>query len=292
VTEGVDRNGRPIRVGIVPNGDADTVREIFGRRAAGEGFASIGRDLGMARSSCRRIAHNRAYRGEQSVPVVGRKGQPEVVSNGHDALVTEPEWQAANAVRGRAPVRRGLSEQTELKGLIRCGLCDQRLQVLTYGRDRTKLTYACTRCGGVSVRVDVVDPAVDRALHDAFRAGHPGLLAEARGTERHQKALAAVTAAQENLAAYRDSPEILRELGPKQFAEGLAHYREAVELARRALGKLPPPRPVKRERDLREILRDANRDFIQGVWALPRRADGPRLSVLWTGASEREEVTA
>jgi hypothetical protein len=90
---------------------------------------------------------NRAYLGEQRIPNPEKKGEPRVIPNSHKPLVTEAEWQAANAVRNPAPARRGLSERTQLKGIVRCGSCERTMHVLSYGKTREKITYACTNCG-------------------------------------------------------------------------------------------------------------------------------------------------
>lgn len=124
---------------LVPSDDAAVVREIFRRRARGEGFSEIAASLPevtvtvtrmrmrerkrLTRSGVRRVVLNRAYLGEQRIPVKERRGEPKVLRDNHPSLVTETEWEAANAVKGRAPVRRGLGEQVLLKGLPRCGSC-------------------------------------------------------------------------------------------------------------------------------------------------------------------------
>src|SRR5439155_22227936 len=92
-----DETGR-----LVPNDDAETVRELFRLRADGLGFNELGRRINevVSRSGIRKIISNRSYRGEQVIPNPKRRGEPHAAKDypGHEPLVSEPEWQAANAI--------------------------------------------------------------------------------------------------------------------------------------------------------------------------------------------------
>jgi site-specific DNA recombinase len=96
-----DDNGR-----LIPNDDADLVRELFRLRADGLGFNEIHRriDGKVSRSGIRKVIANRSYLGEQRIPNPKRRGEPQVASNypGHPPLVTTDEWEAANAIGGAA----------------------------------------------------------------------------------------------------------------------------------------------------------------------------------------------
>jgi hypothetical protein len=226
------------------------VRRIFHLRAKGTGFSEIARQIdgALTRSGVRRVVMNRAYIGEQRIPDPNRKGDPKIVCDSHQPLVTETEWEYANAVRGRGPVHTGLANETQLKGIVRCGLCGSTMHVLAYGKQRDRRTYACTspRCGGTSMSVSKVEPAVLDLLSIAIAGRAPQVAAVIEGDNRYNDALMAVESAQQALADYRDSMDIQRELGTADYAAGLRIRREAVEVARRALRDLPRPEPEPR----------------------------------------------
>jgi hypothetical protein len=235
-----DENGR-----LIPNEHADTVRRIFHLRAKGIGFSEIGRQIGgaLTRSGIRRVVMNRAYVGEQRIPDPDRKGDPKIIRDSHRPPVTEAEWESANAVRGRAPVHTGLASETQLKGIVRCGLCGSTMHVLSYGKQRDLRTYASTssHCGGTSMSVSKVEPAVKNMLSIAIAERAPHVAAVIEGDNRYGDALGAVESAQQALAEYRDSIDIQRALGTVDYAAGLRTRKEAVEVARRALRDLPRP---------------------------------------------------
>ncbi len=287
-----DADGR-----LVANGDAEAVREIFRLRAEGRGFSDIAGSVRLTRSGVRRVVMNRAYVGEQRIPGQ-RKGDPRVIANSHLPLVTEQEWEAANAVRGRPPIRRGLGAHADLKGIVRCGNCGSTMHVLAYGKPRVKLTYACTKsgCGGAAMAVRLVEPAVLWQLDLAVMEREPHVAAVIEGDNRYSDALAAVEDAQRTLAEYRDSPELQRALGLQGFAEGLAVRREAVETARRALRGVPRPDALgTRLMTLPEADADDRRRFyrraIAEVLVYPRSAV-ERLTLRWQGSEEAMPVPA
>jgi site-specific DNA recombinase len=307
-----DADGR-----LHPNADAEAVREAFRLRAEGLGFSEIARRLPEVtvtrtrerqrvrarptRSAVRRMVTNRAYLGEQRVPN-GRKGEPRVVTGSHRPLVTEAEWQAANAVRGRAPTHNGYGAERPLHGLVRCGVCGGRLHLMAYGKARDRRRYACTRgrCS-VGIPAQVLEPAVDALVDLAIAEGEPHVAAVLEGDDRYERALHAVTEAQEALAEYRDDVELQRVLGVRDFAEGLKVRREAVETARRALREvprpessgLPAPPPVTEDGDLGEAYvhyrRALSRRVVAEVRVFPRSA-GTRLTLRWHGSNEHLPV--
>jgi DNA invertase Pin-like site-specific DNA recombinase len=281
---------------LVPNKDADTVREAFRLRVAETGYSEMARLLpGTTRSGLRKIVSNRAYVGEQRVPNPEKKGELVVLENDHPPLVTEEEWEAANAVRRPAPAHNGIGRETILKGVCRCGRCSSTMHVLAYGNDRSRRTYACTGCGATSMAVLKVDPAVTRMLGEAIGRGEPGLTSILREDDRHRRALEAVERAKADLVDYRDSIEIQRELGASAFAEGLRVRRQAIETARRALRETPrpPARPLKRpssreEMDL-EYMQELCRRTIAEVRIHPRSAP-ERMTVRWADSDEHLPV--
>jgi DNA invertase Pin-like site-specific DNA recombinase len=296
---------------LAPNTDAEVVREAFKLRAAGVGFSEIARRLAevtirsaggrgrrgatqqirrgkLSRSAVKHLVENRAYLGEQSVPN-GKKGQPRVIENSHTPLVTVPEWEAANAIKGHRPRHTGLGQRVAgLHGLVVCGSCGGRTGVVNARHPRYQCTAAhCTRRAGLPVqRLEV---GVDIALQAAFRRGVPELLAVAEGSDKYEHALEAVEAAGEALAQWRDAAHLQRELGMDVYVDGLKSRKAALELARRGLRDMGPQRslPV---RDVRKLLRESARPFISEIRVFPREAEH-RVTVRWTGAAEAEAVS-
>jgi DNA invertase Pin-like site-specific DNA recombinase len=285
-----DADGR-----LVPNDDAETVRLIFKLRINGIGFNEITRQIGdrLTRSGVRKVVANRSYLGEQRIPGK-RKGEPEVARNypGHPPLVTPTEWEAANVIKGRSPVHTGLSEHVELKGIVRCGTCGAIMHVLLYGKAKDRLTYACTTCGKTSMAAAKIEPAVLHQLDIALEEHEPHVAAVMEGDTRYTDALAAVEQAQADLAAYRDSLDIQRELGVVQFAAGLKVRKEAVGLARRTLRETPRPFEQTMTKEEFEKL-DARAYYprlIAEVLVFPKAAKH-RLTMRWQGAPKAFPVT-
>ena len=276
---------------LQPNRDADAVREIFRLRAEGVGFSDIARSVvgALTRSGVRRVVMNRAYVGEQRIPDPAKKGDPRVIPKSHQPLVTEAEWEAANAVKGRAPTHNGLAAKTYLKGIVRCGICAGTMHVCAYGNARDKMTYACTSgCGGTSMSVAKVEPAVLHQLDLAVAQRAPQVAAVIEGDNRHTDALASVEEAKAALAEYRDNIELQQVLGVSDFIAGLRTRKEAVETARRALRDVPRPEPVvSRKMTLEEFDLADRRRFYQRVIAevlVFPRSEPQRLRLRWQGA--------
>ena len=119
---------------LVPNGEATTVRRMFGLRADGLSLREIEERTGVKYSTVRAILHSRIYLGE-------------VLLNGewfpghHEPLVSPQEFAAAH--RGHLPGRS--RSRHLLSGRIRCGLCG-RVATVRYGRDGGVL-YRCRHRG-------------------------------------------------------------------------------------------------------------------------------------------------
>jgi DNA invertase Pin-like site-specific DNA recombinase len=291
-----DENGR-----LIPNQDADLVREIFRRRAEGVSFSTLAKreDIPLSRFGLRHLVRNRAYVGEQRIPTEGRKGEPTVIPNSHPPLITEAQFERANAVRGKPPLRSGLSETAQLKGVVRCGTCGRTMHVTGYGskRDsrgmRLKKTYACPG-GCTSLAETKLEPAALQLLSEAIANREPHVAAVIENDTRYSDALAAVEEAQRALAEYRDSIELQRELGMTSFAEGLRVRKKAVEAARCALRETPKPEtePIVaktlEEADL-EDRRAFYRRALAEVRVYPRTAPH-RLTLRWAGSDEELPV--
>lgn len=284
-----DEDGR-----LVPNGDAEDVREIYRLRGEGTGWADISRRVpGLSRSGFRKIVMNRAYLGEQRIPSRTSKGQPERAPDypGHPPLVSEAEWQMANAIKGPTPKHTGLAKSTQLYGIVRCGECAKRMFVLAYGKDRSRRTYACTSCGKTSMSVAKVEPAVIAALDRAMlgRVKDRHVVAVLEGDSRYSDALAVVERAQAEIDTWRDEISVA-DLGVAGWKQGLKAREAKLETARRALRELPRPKQTKiSAKTLAEAGAQDLRDFYARVIAEVRvypRSNGDRLTMRWQGSDQ------
>jgi site-specific DNA recombinase len=288
----VDDNGNVVPKGkatgqgrLVPNDKADTVRRIFKMRAEGLRFSEIAEQESLNRSSVRKIVMNRAYVGEQRIPDKDNPGEPKVIKDCHPPLVTEAEWEAANVIKtGRPPVHNGLAETVALKGIVRCGKCQAKMTVIANGSNG-RASYACTNgCGKASMSTHLVEPPVLRELDAALEEHEPHVAAVVQGDTRYADALEAVEQARRDLAEYRDSPEIQRELGVRAFAEGLKVRKAAIETARLALRDTP--RPFEQSMTGEEFLAMDARNYyprlIAEVLVFPR-SEKHRLMMRWQG---------
>ena len=110
---------------LIPNADADRVRQVFRLRAEGMSHRQIEERTGIKRSTAIAILKSRIYLGE-------------VVNNdtwypgNHEPIITSAEFEAAH--RGRVPGRR--RGRDVLSGKVRCGLCSKLMavEILSDGR--------------------------------------------------------------------------------------------------------------------------------------------------------------
>lgn len=120
---------------LVPNQDADTVRDIFRLRAEGMSHQRIEDRTGVKFSTVRLILLSRIYLGE-------------VLYNGewfpgtHEPLITEQDFRAAQ--NRFVPGRTRLSREV-LSGRVRCGLCG-RLAAVEY-RQNGQPVFRCKHRG-------------------------------------------------------------------------------------------------------------------------------------------------
>ncbi len=119
---------------LVPNEDADRVREVFRLRASGHSYRSIETQTAILYSTVGAILRSRIYLGEVLHNGVWSPGR-------HEPIVTEEEWRAAN--RGFVPGRRRGNDV--LSGRVRCGLCGRRMATTQNGTGR--VLYRCRSRG-------------------------------------------------------------------------------------------------------------------------------------------------
>jgi DNA invertase Pin-like site-specific DNA recombinase len=250
---------------LVPNEHADVLREIFRLRADGLGFKQIAdrvsatkktdRDVTITHSGVRKVIRNRSYLGEQRVPDPDRKGELKVFRDVHPPLITENQWEAANAVEGKAPTHNGASKEARLHGIVRCGECGKRMSVQRYGKaekpgkaerpeikDRPHLTYACTThgCRKASLSARKLEPDVLQMLDTAILNREPHVAAVIEGDDRYQCALDAVEGARTELETYRAEVKV-SDVGAAAWKRDVQIRQEAIDAARRALGEVPRP---------------------------------------------------
>ena len=141
---------------LIPNDQAPIAAEIFRRRGEGEGWGKIAawlnstgvekpRGTAWIGSNIQDLCAKRVYRGEASRYVeqdVDGRG-PIVNPDAHPALVTEPEWRAAQ-MDVRLPPRSGGGEKSLplLSGLIRCAACRYSMSA---GNAHGTAAYRCRR---------------------------------------------------------------------------------------------------------------------------------------------------
>jgi DNA invertase Pin-like site-specific DNA recombinase len=215
------------RLRIDPD-EATLIREIFGRRAEGEGYTEIARRLNDKGNKTRlgypftattvgQIIQNPVYRGEAHHGVYRNP-------DAHEAIVDPALWQQCQ----HTPHTLKSRYHSLLGGRIRCGSCGRLMNTDTLEETGSRFhTYTCTVgniCPGPAyVRGDELDPLVEEFI---FRHCH-------RPTDDVQAKLrrceSAVRTAEEELASYRDEPEILTTLGASSFTEGLSARQRQLE---------------------------------------------------------------
>jgi DNA invertase Pin-like site-specific DNA recombinase len=310
---------------IVPDpGVAPFIREVFVRRAKGDNSVTLAEFLNangieVTASGVRHLLLNRAYVGEATCQS-GRKGDPDVMKNAHEPLVTEAEFTAARARGGPYHPRDGsLAQQTRLAGLVYCDSCGKRLQVGGHGkRGARKAHYFCTatkgKCPGrASITATPLDGYVQDLILRALLERERHVMAVNEDDDRYRKAIDAVEAARRDLEEYRDDLALQRELGTKSWADGLKPRKEALRLAQEQLANTPPPgqgvkvktealrlavsvealnaseRALLTDASIR-LMRGANRRFISRVVVKPngrgKRQVAERVDVYFVGAEE------
>jgi len=127
---------------LVPNEDADAVRELFAAAANGASIRELVELLHKRtgkrfhRQSIGSILSNRVYRGE-----VHYGG--ETVTGAHTAILTEAEWQAAQRVK--RPSLKKSGTRSLLAGIARCKACGRKMGSTSSGTGVR--VYRCPKFG-------------------------------------------------------------------------------------------------------------------------------------------------
>jgi DNA invertase Pin-like site-specific DNA recombinase len=309
---------------VVVEADANLVREVFERRAAGDDIGTLMRflrDAGavnsytgkpLTKSGVRTMIKNRTYLGEVRVQN-GKKGQPRVIKSYHPPIIPSKLFEAANAVKGAFhPRDRSLSDQAKLRGLVWCATCGHRVKIGGYRAGGKRIAnYVCTygECGHHSgMRASKLDAYVEGLLMQAAVDKEPHVAAVITGDTRYQDAMAEVEQMQRLHDELRDNLDAQRALGTKDWLAALKVRKEALELARRELSKVRPAngngkrktnQAATFEAFLEEYERESNSRFIDRVVLKPNpkgkagsKVDpNERIDVYLVGASEPHRPT-
>jgi DNA invertase Pin-like site-specific DNA recombinase len=219
---------------LVPNHEADAVRQAFRARVDGEPISAIARRLGMTTSGARKMLANRVYLGELRV---GDHVNP----NAHEALVDEATFRAAQRPQPRPAT--STNGPALLAGLARCAGCGH---LVTRGGHAERQVYGCPvnhseqRCPEPAVvTAKLLDDHVE-AIAIAELQRLTVTAAEGRGVER---ARARVLAAERELAAFLEGVNAAG-LPTESFADQARQRQEAVERARDELDAQLAMRPA------------------------------------------------
>lgn len=236
---------------LVPNADAPTVAEAFRRRGRGEGWTAIADWLNEAApredgrewngQAVQRLCAKRVYRGEASRYVgQDRDGRGAIVNKeAHPALVTEPEWQAAQ-MDPRLGQPRGSDPLPLLSGLIRCAGCRFGMSL---GRGpkgermyRCRARHASGRCPSPAT---VLANSVEEHVEGLVLGELERLVTQTVETSQdREQAAQALQRARTDLDGFRGDTAARRKLGPEAWHEWLDSYLDAVREAEAALERL------------------------------------------------------
>ncbi len=248
---------------------AETVREVFERRAAGEGPAALGAYLTehgvqtsqgsktWSKQAVYQLLRNRCYLGELSYGLDRRFVNP----TAHEPIVDLATWQAAqgNGSRRLAPAR-SHDSMFVLTGIARCGACRYCLQATKTSRG--KRIYRCTRthAGGICPQpTRVAAEPVELAAVAAFWGLTRDLEAKGRpdtsgDTARLEHDLERAETALKQWA----SPEVQEAIGDLAvYADGLRERRETRDAA---AGQVGLERNRKRVTELPDV------QTLRGAW--------------------------
>ena len=225
-----------------------TIRELFRRRASGEGWTALARFLddsdvrgpysnaAWTPSAVAKMIRNPVYLGE------ARSGK-HVNPDAHESLVTRAEWEVAQA-NGRTVASPRKGDGLLLSGLVRCAGCRYVMKPDTMrGRDGARLgiyrcrgRHAAGRCfSPATVMARLLDPYVEEVLLDAL--GPNGPLAEAaKATEAVDAATLRVEDTSRELDDYL-SAGLVSVIGQERFRAWLEPRQQALDAARRELAE-------------------------------------------------------
>jgi DNA invertase Pin-like site-specific DNA recombinase len=225
---------------------APVIRELFLRRARGEGWTALARQLdkagihgpygngGWTGAAAAKIIKNRVYLGE------ARCGQYRNPS-AHAPLVSPAEWEAAQGDRHVSSPRKG--DGLLLSGLVRCAGCRYLLKPDSMrgrngeriGMYRCRGRHAAGRCPApATILARVLDPYVEE--HFLAAIGPDGPLAEAvEASVAVEKALQEVEDAERELDAFLSDVQLRAMIGEERYRRQAEARTDALAAAEAGL---------------------------------------------------------
>jgi site-specific DNA recombinase len=230
---------------LVPvTSDAEVVRNVFRRRAAGASWRELADLLGergvvgpygserWTTGAVRGLVSNPVYTGEARF---GRHRN----ADAHPAIVSHAEWNAAQGARSASVPRS--PDGALLSGLLRCGGCRYVLKPDSM-RDRDGETIRHYRCRGehaagrcpsrVSALGRVIEPYIEAAFLGALGSNGP-LARSARCDREVETARTAVEEAEAEMALWVEMSAT--KLGQAVYLAGLHTRQEALDTAHKRL---------------------------------------------------------
>jgi DNA invertase Pin-like site-specific DNA recombinase len=224
-----------------------TIRELFARRARGEGWTALARFLDerglrgpyanktWTPSAVAKMIANPVYIGQ------ARSGR-HVNDSAHEPLVTRAEWEAAQDVNGRPSSTPRNGEGLLLAGLIRCAGCRTVMKPDSMkDRDGSRLgLYRCRRRSAAgkcpapaTIMARVVDPYVETRFLEAL--GPAGPLADvSASTDAFDTASRRVKEAERELDDYI-AVNLVSIVGQEHFRAGVELRQTELEEAKAEL---------------------------------------------------------
>ena len=181
---------------LVPNAEAETVREIYRRYVAGESCGSIARELGLGSEQ---LVLQVLLR-QSNTGVIPFRGQ--VYPGRHQPIVSKALYETAMALYERRKNHRRTTSRHLLAGMVTCGVCGARMRYVRWGKQGYKLwCYAQDRhkphlnrgivCDNERIDSTLVENAVLRALFVAvYRPPEPDeqpVVEDRRAFERRRR---------------------------------------------------------------------------------------------------------
>lgn len=224
---GYDRDPETRR--LIPNADADSVRDAAERFLGGDRLVNIARDLGMTPGGIRAMLRNRVYLGELKV-------RSYVNTEAHEAILEPGMFEAVQAKLGAAsrPPRSTSAAAMLLAGLARCASCGH---VMTRARSHADLVYRCPKNHSgatcpqpTAISCRRIDPYVEEIAVGELERMRVRASA-ASGTEDAQREVAAAEA---ELSSYLEAVDMAG-ISASDAAAGMRLRRERVDAARERL---------------------------------------------------------
>lgn len=187
------------------------------------------------------LLHNRVYLGQARSGAI-------VNDDAHEAIVTEAEFDAAQAVRTRHQARHGSpAALVLLGGLVRCAGCGHTLKVTGSRSKKGKYypTYYCSKrfatglCPApANISAHYLDNHVEEQVLNALQA-EDGLLAHAaQASSDLEQAQRQLAQTEHELDVFVTDPELLTLLGKQKFMQAVEARQRALDQARTTLNRL------------------------------------------------------